>query len=837
MSQPTNRLARLPLRSKLSLLASVPLVGMMVLSSLVVVQAGQNRAAAVEQRAELSRVELTSKLVLAVLDERDAFFSTLSQPAQIDTASERTDGAATNLLMLEDLAPDRRLAIEELLERIRSIRERLAGDPSDSNPTSDRDGRARSVYEAFNAAVDDLIAELGPDTAHLDDASAMIDITTVQVMTNLNDSIRTELLGYVAIGLAGRPEAAEALRLRAVQNGGRSLMLEQATLEMANPRFQQRFDQLLSGQNYQLIVELRQRISGASIDDVFAPSPALLPAFEPLFADLAELQNEVLDDVSVASERRAQQALIQLLGTLLGALIFLGLVAFLVGVLFRAIRTPLSDLTDRSRRVAQTQLPAVVATIRELGGDAPVEMPEPIPCETDDEIGELVDAFNQLHRTAVELAAGQASSRRTVSEMFVNLGRRNQKLLMRLLSSLEQLERNERDPEALQELFKVDHLATRMRRNAESLLVLAGARTSRAFNDPVPVGDVARSALSEVEDYERVTIDDDSHAVIDGKVVADLGHLLAELVENALQFSPPGTPVEVICRAGPDGLVLAVGDRGIGLTAEELRTNNERIRRAAELTETPSRFLGLYVVGRLASRHRIGVELHAGVPSGLIARVVLPGDLYDLPAELSDEAVPIRSEGAADPPCPEPAPPATGAATRRTDPPPPRSPVGPPPPSHRAPVRGSGTDLASPPGGPAVPPLPVRGSGPNLAARRPVGERRRRPQPPASDAGLRTAPAAEGALRVPPDERRPGPDEFTPQRRVPGASGLGQHRRSPGPPDAGELSPGPADGAARFGSSMAGFQRGVRRADTAGRAPDADVDAPSSALDPSGDQS
>ena len=289
----------------------------------------------------------------------------------------------------------------------------------------------------------------------------------------------------------------------------------------------------------------------------------------------AALADDVLGELRSEADSVVYNATRSLIFSVLVGLWVIVLTALLLRFLYRAIKSPIERLTEQSRQIASVELPEVVAAMRRGDTDAPPEIEE-LVAESDDEIGELVHAFNDMHRTAIGLAAEQAGSRRIVADMFVNLGRRNQRLINRLLRRLTALEQDERDPDKLAGLYEIDHVATRMRRNAESLLVLAGAAQSRRWDHPVDVYDIARGALSEVEGYERVLLDTDEGLEVHGDVVADLTHLLAELVENALAFSPPETAVEVIARKNAGGSEIIVADRGVGMTDDTVgsqRTN------------------------------------------------------------------------------------------------------------------------------------------------------------------------------------------------------------------------------------------------------------------------
>lgn len=243
----------------------------------------------------------------------------------------------------------------------------------------------------------------------------------------------------------------------------------------------------------------------------------------------------------------------------------------------RSIVRPIRALAAQAKAVATRDLPEVVQTVQDLPADAPTPHLPVFEVSTRDELAELGASFNSVQDAAVDLAAEQAMARRIVSENLVNIARRNQNLLGRTLGFISTLEQSERDPEALDNLFRLDHLTTRMRRNAQSLLVLAGAEPTRLWSPPVPVGDVVRAALSEVENYGQVELADLGDIGIQGAVASEVAHLLAELLENATSFSPPNSPVTVVGRAVPDGHQLAIFDYGLGMPADELAEANRRL--------------------------------------------------------------------------------------------------------------------------------------------------------------------------------------------------------------------------------------------------------------------
>ncbi|MGW7484474.1 sensor histidine kinase [Nonomuraea muscovyensis] len=308
-----------------------------------------------------------------------------------------------------------------------------------------------------------------------------------------------------------------------------------------------------------------------------------------------------------------------------GALILalLLLVLLLTVAIARSMVTPLRRLRTEALEVAGFRLPDVVRQLR-LSGDSVPEI-RPIDVEGNDEIGEVARAFDQVHRQAVRLAGEEAELRSNISSMFVNLSRRTQTLVERQISLIDGLEKGEQDGGRLADLFKLDHLATRMRRNSENLLVLAGHEPSRRRSQPAKLVDVVRASLSEVEGYERVQVKVHRGTSVLGSVANDLVHLVAELVENALQFSPSNAPVVVTSSlVDGGGALLSVTDAGISMTEEELGEANRRLAEPPVVDVSVSRRMGLFVVGRLALRHGIRVQLRKGNANGLVAMVLLP---------------------------------------------------------------------------------------------------------------------------------------------------------------------------------------------------------------------
>jgi signal transduction histidine kinase len=345
---------------------------------------------------------------------------------------------------------------------------------------------------------------------------------------------------------------------------------------------------------------------------------------------LGTVERSLVNAITARTVQLRNAAFVSALVVAIAVLLLLALSLLFTVMVARSMVRPLRRLRAGALEVAGVRLPETVRRMSESeGAAAPLEV-EPIDVDSTDEIGEVARAFDQVHREALRLASNEAALRGNVNAMFVNLSRRSQSLVERQIRLIDDLEQGEQDAERLANLFQMDHLATRMRRNSENLLVLAGHEVSRRWTQSVALVDVLRAAVSEIEQYERVTLNVQPGISVRGQAVNDVVHLIAELAENASSFSAADTPVKVsghLLNSG--GVLLDITDQGVGMGAEEMAHANWRLDNPPVVDVAVSRRMGLFVVARLAARHGIRVRLRPASAGGggLTALVWLPDEV------------------------------------------------------------------------------------------------------------------------------------------------------------------------------------------------------------------
>jgi HAMP domain-containing protein len=346
----------------------------------------------------------------------------------------------------------------------------------------------------------------------------------------------------------------------------------------------------------------------------------------------ARLSGDVIA-ASTALQRGADRRAL-LYSLLLAAGLVLALVLALITA--RSLIRPMRRLEAAAEETAERRLPGVVQRLQEGEQvDLQAESAPPIEVRSRDEIGHLAEAFNAVHRVAVRVAGREAALRRSVGDMFLNLARRSQSLIERQLEVIDELGRSGSQTEVQARLGELDHLATRMRRNAENLIILSGSEPARRWRGPVGLADVVGAAVEEVKEHTRVELLPIGQVQLAGHAAADVMHLLAELIENAVTFSAPGTKALVAGQPLPAGYLLEIEDQGLGMTDEQLVKVNQRLAKPPDIDFALAKMLGFFVVTQLAAKHGIKVQLRHSWYGGITALVLLPRELIVAPAELT----------------------------------------------------------------------------------------------------------------------------------------------------------------------------------------------------------
>ncbi len=656
---------RIPIRVKVAAAVAVPLL-VLVVGAAVGVSTSTSQARTVTRQAELATASIGHAGLINVLqNERNtALVQMLGLETQIeleesdiDASRQRTD-EAHDALHRQVSGQDDRLREDwanalSTLDDLPGLREGV--DAAAANPGPANREAAHEVFAAYTDMVATIFASHDRFALVVDDADLRQGDDLVHYSSHATDSVAqlVDQLLYAGWGTGGIDEpvaAAEVSKVARDVEKNNAVVKTKGTGDYAAAA-----DRLLANQQVAGLVPFASDAiaSGAPVD------PAALLATTPLGADgpylafrgqVADVLEQRADDLRSQADARRRWYI----GAALAAVIAAALVAWRVS---RSITRPLRALSHDAQSMAEEQLPSAVADILDAPWGQDLAPPEPVPIKvtTSDEVSDVAYALDDVRRSAIGLAVEQATLRRTIAESYVNLGRRNQNLLSRLLAAVGDLEQGEADPERIAQLHKLDHLATRMRRNAESLLVLSDADVGPRWHPPVRVLDVVRAALGEIENYQRVVVRTLDPVMIVGGAASDLTHLLAELIENGVKHSPPHELVEIRGRMTPDGYSLAVIDHGLGMSAEDIARANERLAGADTPTIAVSKHLGHFVAAALAARNGIDVRLQGSEVVGIAAIVDLPAEIIaPMPPEPVRELVaPAAPAVPAAPPAPE----------------------------------------------------------------------------------------------------------------------------------------------------------------------------------------
>ncbi|MEU4693265.1 nitrate- and nitrite sensing domain-containing protein [Actinoplanes sp. NPDC023714] len=649
------------MRAKLAALIFIPLVAVLVLAIVRLGEVGE-RASDTGRVADLTALGTDlSRLTDLVHDERMAGLAYLAVPGAADTgyreATKAVDAQAqtfrahrAEIEEIPALVDERLTAIETVLGTLPEIRGAVTGRGGQVPEVASRYGDALTGMSGFDNTLS-RVADPGPVADGLRTLAAFSRIQAAAAeQAAVTFSARTsgglDATRQQAI-VAAQATRREALAdLRSVAAGPQTALAETVLQDDAVARAD-----ALSGRPDELAATAPN-----DVVDAFGTVTELLRA-----ADV-QLGEQVVAVAEESSSDSAQRATIEFVLVLI-VLILAVAVAIYLG---RSMHIAVRRLREGALAVANRDLPDAVTRLQDVenlgegGVDRIVaQTRDPIRVTEDDEFGQVAEAFNMVHREAIRVAAEQAALRTSVSTMFLSLARRSQTLVDRMIGELDQIERMEEDPKRLARLFELDHLATRMRRNDENLLVLAGAEVGAPRREDALLIDAIRAAQSEVELYHRIEFGSiDTDVLVTAAAVNDVVRLIAELLDNATRFSPPSTVVMAHGGRVGDHAVIYVEDRGLGISADQMEQIDRRLHEPSEVDVGTFRLMGFAVIGRLAARHGILVELRAGSEGGTIAEITLPSDVVVLPGA---PAAPAPSRAAS---WTRPGPPPQSAGTR-----------------------------------------------------------------------------------------------------------------------------------------------------------------------------
>jgi len=621
------------LRTKVIAVIVVPTLTALVVSGL---RAADDLDRAAEFQQTVSQVDLARNVTSVVHElQTERTLSVSNAPAaEMDAQIARVDQAvsaaqrAAETLDTDDAAAKQRYNIGlQRLSALGAIR----------NTVNNTEYPTAAVFAAYSAVLDAVVSLGREINTAITDRNLLRDGTVIQALSEAKENVAKE---NAILEIAATNDSFPADLLNRIRDAQASAAGAVATYRAnASSDQLQLYSSTVSGP----AVDNRQRIKASAIASAERSTPdepvslginvAALNndgaiTLERLRSVETELLGTLRDNANALGEAATESAWRDAAIVLVVLLAALALTLVVTGSLLRPLRVLRREALD----VANRKLPASLRRI--LADPNPVEAAKhavaPVPVFTREEIGEVARSFDAVHNEAVKMATEQALLRENINSIFVNLSRRSQTLIERLLSLIDRLEQDELDPEQLSNLFEVDHLVTRMRRNSESLLVLSGTGLSRQLSRPVPAADVVGAAISEVEHYARIEVASAPDVAVQGRAVSDLVHVIAELLDNATFFSPADQKVVVrMTMTRRNELAIQITDHGVGMSEDQIEAANERLAVPPDLDVAVTRRMGLYVVARLAKRHNITVRLrdNEDIEGGLIARITVPVEL------------------------------------------------------------------------------------------------------------------------------------------------------------------------------------------------------------------
>ncbi|MBW8794605.1 MAG: HAMP domain-containing protein [Streptomyces sp.] len=745
---------RWPFRRKLNLLVGVPLAVIVVLLAYVFTDLLQQSSSA-ESAAQMVR---HSAAVATLVDKVEAEHQqAILLSARYESGDSKPSGAAYDAAQT---------AVDDQVQTVRQV---FGGDLPDTETSALRQVEGlsslrQSVEQAYLPA-DNI------DPAYANAANDLIDGLGLDRNTSLASTFTGNLLDSLL--RADAAHGAFETNVLAATTGDTNALIEFTNAVGAYDLYQHqagRFTRFATEGQARQLADIEHTKAQSTIAESFAElqiDPTKLvsgdqdqirravkdalsdyPAYHDQAAARLTITTSLIDQIADradAADRAAElRASLLLGGALLGFVLWLALSV----LVRRSVIRPVQALTGVAHEVAEVAGRELARVADDDAEDSGPPRLRDMPVTARDEIGDLAEAFNQVQTTAAALLERQVLSRRNTAEMFGNVGRRVSNLTTRQLAFIDAVERAETDPALLERLYSIDHIAVRLRRNADSLMLLAGIRETVLAAGPTPVSNVVRAALGQIEGYQRVRLYAGTDAMIEPDIIGDLTLMVAELLENAVTFSPAGSPVEVTVRSSDQGAHIVVTDHGLGMSSERLAEENARLIRRERLDLVPTKVLGLFVVGALARRWEISVELTRTPGGGVTAEVTLPARLLltmSAVADTTGSPLTVEPTTSTEPTGPTP------AASLPTGPAPARG-------GAATPSWASGPEHAA---AEAEGPLPRR-----VPRREPAAGDGTAPLPPAADATAPLIPAARSG--EPPADNADGTRPL--RRRVRGAT-------------------------------------------------------------------
>ncbi|MGA8116610.1 MAG: nitrate- and nitrite sensing domain-containing protein [Actinocatenispora sp.] len=634
------------IRSKLALLLLVPVLALVTLGATRLAGNASTFSSASDLRSLVQTGAAAANLADSLQVERSAAVSLLGRFSDDKGGFQRkitlTDEAYQTLVKRRQTMSAMPDALAGPLDRVESELRTL--DQLRTSVTLHRDVTTSDTSFRYRTIIGNLLDYRTGVAGYTSDADIGGRIRAANALVQAKEYVAEEQVDVLRSLSTGQFAPAQVNSFAATVTGYTTSLL--TFTETAKPTLTSQYERALTGAAVsdasametvvnQTIADRRLNVDGVAWNTAMDGRLRLMQSVDK------DAETDVISAVSGYRDTLSQQLILEssaIFAAMLLAILFALLIA-------RSMSGGLRTLRESALRVAYEDLPAAVADMQRnsaIGSFTPDQLVSqvvsPIQVRGRDELGQVSEAFNVVHREAVRVAAEQAVLRASVSKMFVNLARRSQLLVDRLIGHLDRLEQGEEDPDRLAQLFQLDHLATRMRRNDENLLVLAGVDSTRARREAAPLGDVLRAAQSEVEQYTRIefgVVDRDVN--VKANAVNDVAHLVAELVDNATSFSSPDTAVVVDARRVGDRAIVQIEDRGIGMSSDMLAVLNDQLVNPPLVDVAVPRMMGLIVVGRLATRLGITVELRLARDRGIVADVTLPSSVLLTGARLSHE--------------------------------------------------------------------------------------------------------------------------------------------------------------------------------------------------------